>query len=244
MSTIAAHRPFAGRVAVVTGASRGIGAAAAEALAAAGAHVVALARTVGALEELDDRIKAGGGSATLVPLDLRDGPGLDMLGPALHEKFGRVDILLANAGQLGVLTPTSQIDPVVWNDTLMINLTANWLLIRTLAPLLLAAEAGRAIFVTSGAAARPRAFWGAYAASKAGLEALVKCWAEEVKNTRLRVNLLDPGATRTVMRAQAFPGEDPASLKPPEALIASIFALADPACVAHGTVVPPPTAKN
>ena len=208
---------LAGKIALVTGASRGIGAAVAKRFAEEGAHLILTARTVGGLEELDDEIKSLGGSATLVPLDLKKFDEIDHMGAALHQRFGKLDILVASAATLGVLTPVSHMDPHVWEDAVKLNLTSNYRLIRSLDPLLRAADAGRAIFVTSGAS-RGIAFWGAYAATKAGLDGLIKCYADEVENTAIRVNLLSPGATRTRMRAAAFPGEDPETLKTPEAI--------------------------
>ncbi len=217
-----------GRIAVVTGASRGIGYAAALGLAAAGAHVVAVARTTGGLEELDDAIRARGGSATLVPLDLKDGPGIDRLGGAIHERWGRLDMLFANAGMLGAITPVGHIDPKLWDRVLAINLTANWRLIRSLDPLLRQSDAGRALFVTSGVTKSCRPFWGVYTATKAGLEALVRTYAGEMANTSVRANLLDPGALRTHMRAQAMPGEDPETLKSPEAVLHDVIRMLSP----------------
>jgi NAD(P)-dependent dehydrogenase (short-subunit alcohol dehydrogenase family) len=211
--------PLDGRVAVVTGASRGIGYAAALGLAKAGAHVIATARTEGGLTDLDDAIRAATGkSATLVPLDLKDGSGIDTLGAAIFERWGRLDILVSNAGELGLITPTAQLEPRTWDRTIAINLTANYRLIRSFDPLFRRAEAARAIFVTTGLVPRPRAFWGAYAASKAGLEALVRVYADETEHTKIRPLLLDPGPVRTRMRATAFPGEDPDTLPPPDAL--------------------------
>lgn len=213
-------RPFDGKVALVTGASRGIGRALALALAGAGAHVVATARTKGALEELDDEIKALGSQATLVPLNLVHGDKLDQLGPSLYPRFGRIDMLVAAAGMLGPLSPLAHVKNEDWTRLMEVNLTANWRLIRTLDPLLRLAPAGRAVFVTCAAARAGEAYWGPYAASKAGLEALVKSYASEVANTAVRVNLLDPGVARTKLRQQAFPGElldaqpDPARLGP------------------------------
>ncbi len=217
---------LAGRIGVVTGASRGIGRAAARALAAEGAHVVAIARTVGGLEELDDDIRADGvGAATLVPLDLRDAAAIDRLGAALHERWGRLDMLLANAGILGTITPLAHLDPKVWDAVMAVNVTANWRLVRSLEPLLRQSPSGRALFVTSLAARRAPAFWGPYSISKAALEALAKTWAAELRQTAIRVNVLDPGPTRTRMRAEAMPGEDPASLPAPETLVPHIVAM-------------------
>jgi NAD(P)-dependent dehydrogenase (short-subunit alcohol dehydrogenase family) len=213
----------ADRVALVTGASRGIGRAAAVALADSGCHVIALARTVGGLEELDDAIRAKGGAATLVPLDLNDGPALDRLGAALFERFHRVDAVLANAGTLGPVTPVPHIDPRAWDATFAVNVTANFRLIRALHSLLLAAPAARALFVTSGAADAPRAYLGPYAASKAALDAMVAAYAAEIAHTPVRVNLINPGPLRTKMRAELMPGEDPATLSPPEAVVPDIL---------------------
>lgn len=207
---------LAGRIAVVTGASRGIGRAAALALAEAGAHVVATARTQGALEELDDAIRtATGESATLVPLDLANGDGIDQLGLALHQRFGKVDIVVHAAAMLGGLWPVSHMDPKQWDRVTTLNLTAVYRLIRSFEPLLKASDAGRAIFLTSGRAVRPKAFWGAYAATKAGMDALVRCWADEIEHTNVRAVILDPNQMRTKMRAEAYPGEDPDTLPDP-----------------------------
>jgi NAD(P)-dependent dehydrogenase (short-subunit alcohol dehydrogenase family) len=223
-----AASPLAGRVAVVTGASRGIGYEAAKGFAAAGAHVVALARTVGGLEELDDEVKAAGGSATLVPLDLRDFEGIDRLGAAVYERWGRLDVLLANAGILGQLSPLGHVPPKVWDDVMAINVTANWRLIRSLDPLLRQSDAGRALFLTSGAARRCRPFWGPYSASKAALEALVQTYAGETAKTSIRVVAIDPGRMRTAMRAQAMPGEDPQTLPHPSELVPDLVEMASP----------------
>lgn len=229
--------PLTGRVAVVTGASRGIGAAAAKALAAAGAHVVLVARTVGGLEEVDDAIRSAGGAATLVPQDLRKLDEIDRLGPALAERFRRCDVLVANAAMLGDLSPVAASDPEVWDRTMLVNVTANHRLIRTLDPLLRGSDAGRAVFVTSGVGQRVTPYWGAYAVSKAALEMMVRLYAAEVANTPLRVNLLSPGATRTRMRAAAFPGEDAGTLKTPEAISGLFVDLCSPACARHGEIV-------
>ena len=205
--------PLAERIALVTGASRGIGRATALALARVGAHVVAVARTVGGLEELDDAIRSGGGSATLVPLDLKDVPGIARLSAALRERYGRLDVLVGNAGILGPLSPLDHVEPKTWDDVLAVNVTANWHLIRSMDALLKQSAGGRAVFVTSGITAHPRAYWGPYAVSKAALEVLAKTYAAETASTAIRVNLFNPGATRTRMRAAAMPGEDPAELK-------------------------------
>ncbi|MDB5419712.1 MAG: oxidoreductase [Phenylobacterium sp.] len=222
-------RPLDGLVALVTGATRGIGRAAALGLARAGAHVIAVGRTQGALEALDDEIlEATGERATLVPLDLAQADGIDQLGGAIHQRWGRLDVLVHAAGILGELTPTSHIEPKLWDRVLSVNLTSSYRLIRSLEPLLRKSAAGRAIFLTSGAAVRPRAFWSLYAASKAGLEGLVKSWADEVENTPIRPVLLDPGAMRTAMRAKAFPGEDPQTLPDPAEIAPLVVELARP----------------
>ncbi|MFQ5774536.1 MAG: SDR family NAD(P)-dependent oxidoreductase [Kiloniellaceae bacterium] len=232
------HGRLAGRIALVTGASRGIGAAVAKRFAAEGAHVVLAARTVGGLEEVDDAIRrAGGQAATLVPLDLRDFDAIDRLGAALHERFGRLDVLVGNAGVLGTLSPVGHISPEIWAEVMDVNLTANWRLIRSLDLLLRQSDAGRAIFVTSGAAARPHAYWGAYAVSKAALEMLVKVYAAELAKTRVRANVIDPGVVRTGMRAEAYPGEDPMTLPAPEKITDAFVALAEPACTKNGEIV-------
>lgn len=228
---------LAGRIALVTGASRGIGRAVALAFAREGAHVVLLARTRGALEEVDDEVREAGGSATLLQLDLRNGEKLDALGPTLYQRWGKLDILVGNAGILGPLSPLNHITADAWVDVLNINLTANWRLIRTCDPLLRKSDAGRAIFVTSGAASGAYAYWGPYAVSKAGLEALVKTYAKEVERTSVRANLVNPGGTRTAMRAKAFPGEDPSKLPAPEELTPLFVELASPDCTMNGQVI-------
>ncbi len=205
-----------GKVALITGASRGIGAAAAKRLAAEGAHVVIAARTVGGLEEVDDAVRELGGAATLVPVDLRQMEMVDAIGAQIYERFGRLDILVGNAAILGSLSPLAHASPSEVEDVFTINTLANYRLIRACDPLLRRSDAGRVIMVTSGAAAAPIAYWGPYAASKAALEHMTLCYAAEVKQTKIRVNLLDPGAVRTRMRAKAFPGEDPNSLPVPE----------------------------
>lgn len=228
---------LAGRIAVVTGASRGIGRAVALRFAAEGAHVVALARTVGALEELDDEIGKKGGSATLVPVDLNDLDKLEALGPSLYQRFGKVDIFVANAGGLGTVGPVSHHEPKLWEETFRINVHANFRLIRSLEPALRLSDAGRAIFVTSGAARRSTAYWGAYAASKAALETMALTWADELANTNIRVNLLSPGPIATRMRAAAFPGEDPATLRRPDDIAGAFVELASPECARHGETI-------
>ena len=229
---------LAGRIAVVTGASRGIGAAVAKRFAAEGAQLVLIARTVGGLEELDDEIRAAGGlQPILVPHDLRDFDGLDRLGASLNERFGKLDILVGNAGILGPLTPVGHIPPEAWQEVMDINVTANYRLIRSLDPLLRLSDAGRAVFVTSGAASGRMAYWGPYAISKAALEALVRSYAAEITKTTVRANLLSPGPIRTGMRAAAFPGEDPMSLRTPEEICDLFLDLASPACQRNGEVV-------
>ncbi|MGH6719102.1 MAG: SDR family NAD(P)-dependent oxidoreductase [Alphaproteobacteria bacterium] len=228
---------LAGRVALITGASRGIGAAVAERFAREGAHVVLVARTVGGLEEVDDRVRRVGGTATLVPLDVTDYAGVDRLRQPLAERHGRLDVLVGNAAILCGLSPLGHVTAERWERTMAVNVTANWRLIRCLEPLLRAAEAGRAIFVTSGAARGAFAYWGPYAVSKAALEALVRTWAAETQRTKVRVNLLDPGVVRTAMRAEAMPGEDSATLPDPARLGDAFVALAEPACRRHGEIV-------
>ena len=208
--------PLASRIALVTGASRGIGYATARALAKAGAHVVAVARTQGGLEELDDEIRKGGGAATLVPLNLTDFDGIARLGAALHERHGKLDILVGNAGVAGPSSPLGHIELKPWSDVMAINVSANFQLIRCMEPLLKRSDAGRAVFVTSGAASKASAYLGPYAASKAALETLVRVWARETAATAVRVNLFDPGPIRTRMRATVFPGEDPLTLDTPD----------------------------
>jgi NAD(P)-dependent dehydrogenase (short-subunit alcohol dehydrogenase family) len=221
-------QPFANRIALVTGASRGIGYATALALAREGAHVVAMARTVGGLEELDDAIRAAGGSATLVPVDLKDSEGIARLGAALNERYGRLDILVGNAGILGPLSPLSHVEPKAWDEVIAVNVTANWHLIRCMDPLLRLSDAGRVVFLTSGVGSNPRAYWGPYAISKAALDALARTYAAETVTTNVRVNLFSPGPTRTRMRAIAMPGEDPMSLKTVDVVAEKIVKLCRP----------------
>jgi len=218
-------RPLADRIALVTGASRGIGQAAALVLARAGAHVVAVARTVGGLEELDDAVRAAGSSATLTPLDMRDYNGLYRLGTALKERYGRLDVLVGNAAIAGVPSPLDHIEPKAWDDTMAVNVTANWHLIRAMDPLLKLSTAGRAVFVTSGIAAHARAYWAPYSVSKAALDVLARTYASETSSTPVRVNLFNPGPTRTRMRALAMPGEDPMTLPTPDEVAAKILDL-------------------
>jgi len=228
---------LAGKIALVTGASRGIGGAVAERFAAEGAHLVLVARTPGALEEVDDKVRAAGGTATLVPLDLREFVKIDELAAALYQRYGRLDILVGNAAEFGTFSPLVHIDPKQWAEIVDLNLTANWRLIRAMDPLLRAAEHGRAIFVTSGIARNPRAYWGPYAVSKAGLEVLVKTYAAEIEKTRVRANLIGPGVVRTRLRARVFPGEDPMTLPPPESVADLFLQLALPECERNGEIV-------
>jgi len=204
------------RIALVTGASRGIGYATARALARAGAHIIAVARTQGGLEELDDDIRKDGGTATLVPLDMTDLDGIARLGAALNERHGKLDILVGNAGMAGTSSPLGHTDPKFWDNVMAINLTANFQLIRCMEPLLQQSDAGRAVFLTSGIAHRASAYMGPYAASKAALDALVRVWANETATTPIRANLFSPGPIRTRMRATVMPGEDPMTLDTPE----------------------------
>lgn len=228
---------LAGRIALITGASRGIGAAVATRFAREGARLVLVARTVGGLEEVDDAVRASGGGATLVPLDLLDFPKIDELGAAVAERFGRLDILVGNAGMLGGLRPIPHYRPDDWERVLALNVTANWRLIRSFDALLRASDAGRVIFVTCGVTIGVHPYWGAYAASKAALETLARTYAAEVRKTHVRVNLLNPGAVRTRMRAEAMPGKDPESLPPPEAVADTFVALAEPAWTLTGEIV-------
>lgn len=227
-----------GKVALVTGASRGIGAAVAKSYAAAGAHVVLLARTVGGLEETDDAIRAAGGKATLMPADLAEHDKIDALGPTLLQHFGGLDIFVGNAGYLATLGPIAHTSVKEWDISLSVNLSANFRLIRTLDPLLQRASAGRAIFVSTGEGATGGcAYWGVYGVSKAGLEALALSYADETRQTAMRVNVIDPGAVRTAMRARAKPGEDPQSLPHPDDIMQPFLDLAAPDCVRHGEII-------
>jgi NAD(P)-dependent dehydrogenase (short-subunit alcohol dehydrogenase family) len=230
---------LAGRIALVTGASRGVGAAVAKAYAAEGAHVILVARTVGGLEEVDDAIQAAGGQATLAPLDLMDFAAIDRLAASVFERWRRLDVLVGNAAVLGQLSPLGHIQPETWDKAFALNVTANWRLIRAFDPLLRQSDAGRAIFVTSGATRRLRAYWGVYSASKAALEALARTYAREVEQTAVRVNLVNPGGTRTKMRAQAFPGEDPETLPPPEHVCETMVRLAEPSFTDNGLWIGP-----
>lgn len=231
---MALSQRLAGRLALVTGASRGIGAAVAKRFAMEGAQVIAVARTGGGLEELDDAIRALGGQATLVPLDLRDFERIDQLGAALYQRFGRLDVLVGNAGVLGSLSPMGHFEPKTWQEVMDVNLTANWRLIRSLDSLLRQSDSGRAIFTTCAAARAPTPYWGAYAASKAALESMVRIYAGEVAKTPLRVNLVDPGVVATRLRATGFPGEDRQNLKTPEMVTEPFVVLAAGDCSHHG----------
>jgi NAD(P)-dependent dehydrogenase (short-subunit alcohol dehydrogenase family) len=225
-----------GKVALVTGASRGLGHAMAIHLAREGAHIIATARTKGGLEELDDAVKAAGSSATLVPMDITDYPAIDRLGAVIFERWKKLDILIGNAGTLGKITPVPHIDPKVWDDALAINLTSNYRLIRSMDPLLRQSEHGRAIFVTSGYAHKCHAYWGTYSIGKAALEALMKTYAAEMETTKVRVNCFSPGGTRTKMRATAMPGEDPETLPTPDVVTAQIVQMCLPDFEDNGAV--------
>ncbi|MFT5439076.1 MAG: NAD(P)-dependent dehydrogenase (short-subunit alcohol dehydrogenase family) [Alphaproteobacteria bacterium] len=228
-----------GRVALITGASRGIGAALAKRYAAEGAQVVLTARTQAGLEEVDDAIRTasdGTVQATLVPIDLKNGDDIDRLAAAIAERFGRLDILVANAAILGDMSPVSHIEPADWDEVVAVNLTANWRLVRALEALLLESDAGRAIFLTSGVAGG-RAYWGSYAITKTAIEALARTWAEEMDKTSLRINTVNPGGVRTVMRAKAYPGEDPAKLSSPDNITDIFVELATTTCMRHGEIL-------
>lgn len=217
-----------GRIALVTGASRGIGFFTALELAKAGAHVIACARTVGGLEELDDAIKAVGGTATLVPFDLADMNAIDALGASINDRWGKLDILVANAGMLGVISPIGHIEAKVFEKVMTINVTATWRLIRSVEPLLVKSDQGRALILSSAAAHKCRPFWGVYSVSKAAVEALARTWAGETQRLPLRIVSIDPGATRTAMRAQAVPGEDPSTVPHPSEVAARLLPLCGP----------------
>ena len=231
-----------GKIALVTGASRGIGFAVARRLAAEGAQVVAVARTVGGLEELDDAIQADsrrlgtGGAATLVPLDLRQVDKIDEMAFNVAQRWGRLDILIGNAGVLGQLGPTGHIPVKVWDEVMTVNVTANWRLIRAFDTGLRRSQAGRAVFVSSGAASGGHAYWSAYGASKAALEQMVRCYAAELAKTAIRVNVVDPGAVRTAMRATAYPGEAAERLPSADGIADRLVAFALPDCVQNGAV--------
>lgn len=225
-----------GKIALVTGASRGIGYAIAKMLAGQGAHIIAVARTVGGLEDLDDEIKALGSSATLVPLDITDYDGIDRMGKAIYERFDHLDILIGNAGMLGVLSPLGHIEPKVWDDVMAVNVTANWRFIRSFDPLLKRAKNGRAVFLSSGAASNFKAYWGCYATSKAALEALVKTYAAESATNNVNVNLLNPGPIATAMRAKAMPGEDSTTIPTTAELATAMLDLCLPDMRSNGEV--------
>jgi NAD(P)-dependent dehydrogenase (short-subunit alcohol dehydrogenase family) len=236
-------QPLAGSIALVTGASRGIGRATALTLARAGAHIVAIARTTGALEEIDDAARASGGSATLVPLDLRDYAGIYRLASALNERYQRLDVLVGNAGVVGQRSPLDHIDPQNWDEVMAVNVTANWHLIRAMDALLKRSAAGRVVLITSGAATHARAYSGAYSVSKAALNVLARIYAAETDSTVIRVNVFNPGPTRTRMRAQVMPGEDPMTLPTPEAVAAKILPLCLPSCRETGKLYDFPAGK-
>ena len=226
------------RIALITGASRGIGRATAKCLAAEGAHVLLLGRKQKSLEPVYDEIKAAGGNASLISLDLQNGAKIDALGPSLYERFSRLDIFVGNAAMLGGLRPLAHISAKTWDQVLATNLTANWLLIRTLDPLLRLSDAGRVVFVTSsGVAAQGRAYWAPYSVSKAGLETLAKTYANETADSTVKVNVVDPGATATGMRAEAYPGEDPNTIKTPDESAQAILELCLPSVTESGQIV-------
>jgi NAD(P)-dependent dehydrogenase (short-subunit alcohol dehydrogenase family) len=231
------NKPLEGRVALITGASRGIGKAAALALSVAGAHVILVARTVGGLEDADDEIQKAGGSATLVPLDLKDFTALDRLGASIYERWGKLDAFFGNAGVLGAISPLSHLEPKTFQELIDVNVTANWRMIRSFDPLLRASDAGRALFVTSGAAQKHTPFWGGYAMAKAALESLALTYAAECEGANVKVNLLSPGPLRTAMRARAMPGENPESLAPPEVVVPLIVDLLSPSNEKNGEIV-------
>jgi NAD(P)-dependent dehydrogenase (short-subunit alcohol dehydrogenase family) len=236
--TAASGGRLEGRLALITGASRGLGAALARRFAAEGAHVILTARTQGGIEEVDDEIRrAGGAPATLLPLDLRELDKIDQMGAAIHQRFGRLDVLVGNAALLGKLSPLGHLDPKSWEEVMAVNLTANWRLIRSLDPLLRLSESGRALFVTCAAARDLTAYWGAYAASKAALEALVRIYARELGITKVAANLVDPGVMATALRLRAFPGEDRAKLASPESRTEMFVALAEARSVRNGELV-------
>lgn len=231
------NQPLTGRVTLVTGASRGIGYQAAIALAKAGSHIIATARTQGGLEDLDDAIRAIGGETTLVPMDLKQGDGIDQLGSIINDRWGKLDGLLANAGLLGEMAPLPHISPKKWDETFAVNVTANFRLIRSLDPLLRAAPSGRAVFMSSRASVSRGAFWGLYAATKSALDAMVLSYAQEAEQTNLLINLVTPGPIRTQMRAKAMPGEDPDSLPTPADIAPHLVPILSPTWETHGEVI-------
>jgi len=230
-------KPMDGRIALVTGASRGIGRAAAIALGSAGAHVICAARTVGGLEETDDEIRKAGGTATLVPLNLRDFDAIDRLGASIFDRWGRLDAFLGNAGVLGQLTPLAHLEPKTFQEVIEVNLIANWRLIRSLDPLLRQSDAARVLFVTSGAARKHTPYWGAYAVSKSALENLALTYAVECEPTNIKVNLINPGPMRTLMRRKAMPGEDPAYLVNPEDMAYKVVEMLSPSWDRNETII-------
>jgi NAD(P)-dependent dehydrogenase (short-subunit alcohol dehydrogenase family) len=238
-----APKPLSDKIALVTGASRGIGAALALALAQAGAHVVAVARTAGGLEELDDKIKAAGGSATLVPVDMKDMDGIARLALALNERYQRLDVLIGNAGVLGPLSPLGHVEPKDWDSLFAVNVTANWQLVRTMDPLLRASPAGRAVFITSGLGWQARAYTGPYAMTKAALNTMVQIYAAETATTNVRVNAFNPGPTRTRMFTSGWPGVDPETLPTPEDVAQALIPLCLPSCEETGRVYNFPSKK-
>jgi NAD(P)-dependent dehydrogenase (short-subunit alcohol dehydrogenase family) len=225
------------RIALITGASRGIGRAVAEKFADEGAHVLLLARNRKALERVDDAIRAKGAKASLIPLELSDGKSIDALGPTLYERFGKLDIFVGNAALLGRLSPLTHIPSEHWDRVIAVNVTSNWRLIRTLDPLLKLSDAGRVIFVTSGVAREKRAYWAPYSVSKAALESLAKTYASETSDTPIKVNIIDPGATATRMRHEAYPGEDQARLPRPEDVAEAFVPLAMPDYAGTGMLI-------
>ena len=234
-------KSLSGKTALITGASRGIGASLAKLLAKEGAHVILIARTVGGLEAVDDEIRKEGGKATLMPLDLSNLSELDALGPTLHQHFPMLDIFIGNAAMLGTLAPLGHVKPDEFEKVMNLNLMANYRLIRTLDPMLKASDAGRAVFVTSGVAGAPRAYWGEYTVSKAALEALAKTYAAECANTNMKVNIFDPGRVRTAMRAQAYPGEDPQTRPHPDEIAPYILDLLRDDCRMNGEIIAAPS---
>lgn len=231
------EKPLFGKVILLTGASRGIGRAAAIACAKEGAELIITGRTVGALEEVDDEIKKLGSKSTIVELDSKDLPAIPRLAKAIHDKWGRLDGFIANAGQLGQMSPMPHIEPDAWDETILVNLTSVWHQIRNFDLLLRAAPSARVILMSSAAALGPRAYWGAYAVSKAGIEAMGRAWAAESEKTKIKINMIDPGGTRTGMRAAAFPGEDPLTLPTPEDISPAFVALMRDDCRHHGELI-------
>ena len=232
-----AEKPLYQKIILITGASRGIGRAAAITCARAGAELIITGRTTGALEEVNDEIKNMGGKSTIVELDSKDLPALPRLAKVIYNKWGKLDGFIANAGQLGQMSPMPHIEPKAWDETILVNLTSVWHQIRNFDSLLRAAPSGRAILMSSAAALGPRAYWGAYAVSKAGIEAMGRAWAAESEKTKMKINMIDPGGTRTKMRAEAFPGEDPMTLPTPEDIAPAFVALMRDNCPHHGELI-------